>query len=53
MSKKIVENKKRKISKKMTLVIKIVKSEKSGSYNFINKIIANDNEEIKNFFLKN
>ncbi|WP_185872313.1 DUF4295 family protein [Blattabacterium cuenoti] len=49
MSKKIKENKK-KISKKMTLAIKIVKSKKSGFYTFENKIISDD--KVKIFFKK-
>ncbi|AFJ90565.1 DUF4295 family protein [Blattabacterium sp. (Blaberus giganteus)] len=53
MSKKGVkeaENQKKKISKKMILAIKIVKSKKSDSYIFENKMISY--EEIKNFFYK-
>ncbi|WP_185862230.1 DUF4295 family protein [Blattabacterium cuenoti] len=50
MSKKMVENNKKKVLKKMTLAIKIVKSKKSGFYTFENKILTN--EEVKNFFLK-
>ncbi|WP_341659072.1 DUF4295 family protein [Blattabacterium cuenoti] len=50
MSKKGGENKKKKISKKMTLAIKIVKSKKSGCYTFENKMIPD--EKIKIFFKK-
>ncbi|WP_341662717.1 DUF4295 family protein [Blattabacterium cuenoti] len=50
MSKKVRDNKKRKISKKMTLAIKIVKSKKSGCYTFENKMMSDD--KIKIFFKK-
>ncbi|WP_341653046.1 DUF4295 family protein [Blattabacterium cuenoti] len=50
MSKKGGDIKKKKISKKMTLAIKIVKSKKSGCYTFENKMISND--EIEIFFKK-
>ncbi|WP_341665393.1 DUF4295 family protein [Blattabacterium cuenoti] len=50
MSKKGGDNKKKKISKKMTLAIKIVKSKKSGCYTFENKMISY--EKIKIFFKK-
>ncbi|WP_185860815.1 DUF4295 family protein [Blattabacterium cuenoti] len=51
MSKKGVDhNQKKKILKKMTLAIRIVKSKKSGFYTFENKMISN--EKIKNFFTK-
>ncbi|WP_185866112.1 DUF4295 family protein [Blattabacterium cuenoti] len=50
MSKKMVKNNKKKLSKKMTLAIKIVKSKKSGFYTFENKIISD--EEVKIFFIK-
>ncbi|WP_185849325.1 DUF4295 family protein [Blattabacterium cuenoti] len=45
-----VDPQKKKISKKMTLAIKIVKSKKSGYYTFENKMISD--EEIKIFFTK-
>lgn len=51
MSKKGVDNHKKKISKKMTLAIRIVKSKKSGCYIFEKKMISD--KEIKIFFLKN
>ncbi|WP_242673964.1 DUF4295 family protein [Blattabacterium sp. DPU] len=35
----------------MTLAIKIVKSNKSGCYVFVNKMISD--EKLKNFFIKN
>ncbi len=44
------QNQKKKISKKMTLAIKVVKSKKSGSYTFVNKMISD--EEFKIFFCK-
>ncbi|WP_341655862.1 DUF4295 family protein [Blattabacterium cuenoti] len=50
MSKKGKDNKKKKISKKMTLAIRIVKSKKSGCYTFDNKMISDD--KIKIFFKK-
>ncbi|WP_185859414.1 DUF4295 family protein [Blattabacterium cuenoti] len=50
MSKKIVENKKKKSSKKMTLAIKIVKSKKSDFYTFEKKMLSD--EEVKIFFIK-
>ncbi|WP_185853434.1 DUF4295 family protein [Blattabacterium cuenoti] len=50
MSKKMVENKKKKVSKKMTLAIKIVKSKKSGFYTFENKMLSD--EKVKIFFIK-
>ncbi len=46
----MVKNNKKKLSKKMTLAIKIVKSKKSGFYTFENKIISD--EEVKIFFIK-
>ncbi|WP_185856844.1 DUF4295 family protein [Blattabacterium cuenoti] len=51
MSKKGRENQKKKISKKMTLAIRIVKSKKSGCYTFENKMISSD-DRIKIFFKK-
>ncbi|WP_185856215.1 DUF4295 family protein [Blattabacterium cuenoti] len=48
-NKNIVENKK-KISKKMTLAIRIIKSKKSGFYTFENKILTED--KVKDFFSK-
>lgn len=50
MSKKMVENKKKKVSKKMTLAIKIIKSKKSGFYTFEKKMLSNG--EVNIFFLK-
>ncbi|WP_341665753.1 DUF4295 family protein [Blattabacterium cuenoti] len=50
MSKKGKDNKKKNISKKMTLAIRIVKSKKSGCYTFDNKMISD--EKIKIFFRK-
>ncbi len=50
MSKKGGDNKKKKITKKMTLAIKIVKSKKSGCYTFENKMISG--EKINIFFKK-
>ncbi|AGW86276.1 hypothetical protein K645_2486 [Blattabacterium sp. (Nauphoeta cinerea)] len=51
MSKKSGDNsQKKKISKKMTLAIRIVKSKKSGSYTFEKKMISG--KEIKVFFCK-
>ncbi|AWU43903.1 DUF4295 domain-containing protein [Blattabacterium sp. (Cryptocercus kyebangensis)] len=51
MSKKIVEDKNKKNSKKMILAIRIIKSKKSGFYTFENKIIT-DNEVDKFFHHK-
>ncbi|WP_185881995.1 DUF4295 family protein [Blattabacterium cuenoti] len=51
MSKKITENKKKKISKKMILAIRIIKSKKSGYYTFENKMLTDD--DVKIFFKKN
>ncbi|WP_185878540.1 DUF4295 family protein [Blattabacterium cuenoti] len=51
MSKKIAEKKKKKISKKMTLAIRIIKSKKSGFYTFEDKMLTDN--EVKNFFKKN
>ncbi|WP_113738454.1 DUF4295 family protein [Blattabacterium clevelandi] len=48
MSKKIVENKKKKNDKKMILAIRIIKSKKSGFYTFENKIITDN--EVEKFF---
>ena len=51
MSKKNkVESKKKKVLKKMTMAIKLVKSKKSSSYTFEKKMISND--KIKDFFEK-
>ncbi|WP_185858618.1 DUF4295 family protein [Blattabacterium cuenoti] len=52
MSKKIEEknNKNKKVLKKMTLAIKIVKSKKTGFYTFVNRMISN--EKVKYFFKK-
>nr|WP_185861553.1 DUF4295 family protein [Blattabacterium cuenoti] len=50
MSKKVVDKKEKKSSKKMTLAIKIMKSKKSGYYTFENKMIPY--EETKVFFTK-
>ncbi|BAM99412.1 DUF4295 family protein [Blattabacterium cuenoti] len=51
MSKKGGNNQKKKISKKMTLAIRIVKSKKTGCYTFENKMIYSD-ERINIFFKK-
>ncbi|WP_185871740.1 DUF4295 family protein [Blattabacterium cuenoti] len=52
MSKKEVDKQKKKISKKkMILAVKIVKSKKSGSYTFENKMVSSS-EEMKIFFKK-
>ena len=50
MAKKVVASLKDGSSKKMTKVIKMVKSPKTGSYSFKEEIVAN--EEVKEFFSK-
>ncbi|MCC8088246.1 MAG: DUF4295 domain-containing protein [Rikenellaceae bacterium] len=48
MAKKVVATLKKGTGKNFTKVIKMVKSEKSGSYTFKSEIVPNDN--IKDFF---
>jgi len=50
MAKKVVATLKTGTGKNVTKVIKMVKSEKSGSYTFKEEILPND--QIKDFFAK-